>query len=78
MTLAQLRRHLEENAVRRDAYSLEGGRPSEAYCIETSPDGYVVYYSERGVRTSLQRFDTEAEACARLLDLLRRDGLLHD
>lgn len=78
MNLAQLRSYLEANQVRRDAYSLVGGQPSEAYCIETLPDGYSVYYSEHGARTSMQRFNTEAEACARLLELLRRDGLLLD
>ncbi|MEY9877130.1 hypothetical protein ABH931_006653 [Streptacidiphilus sp. MAP12-33] len=42
--------------------------------MERRPDGWAVYYSERGQRTSEGLFDNEADACAELHDRLMRDA----
>ncbi len=56
------------------AYSLDGGLPFEAYVLEHRPCDWVVYYSQRGMRSSEEAFETENEACARLLELVLRDS----
>lgn len=67
---------LESRGVRRDAYSLSGGHPSECYVIDERESGYqwVVYYSERGHDTGLESFANEDLACRHLLDLIDRDA----
>lgn len=73
MTLRDLEAHWGEQHVRPDAVCLCGGLPDEEYIIECSSDGWRVYYIERGQRSALQAFASEAEACEKLL---RR--VLHD
>lgn len=64
MTLQELEKIMIERGWPKAAYSLTGGLPNEACCIEHGPDGgWRTYYSERGVRSDLQEFDTESEAC---------------
>jgi hypothetical protein len=55
-------------------FSLTGGLPNDAVCLDTLPLGrWVVYYSERGSRFDVVEFDTESAACAYLLGLLVRE-----
>lgn len=64
MNISDLQTRLLKSNVPADAYSLTGGLPNEAYCIEQGTDGkWDTYYCERGQRTSLRTFDTETEAC---------------
>jgi hypothetical protein len=71
------RRDLEAAAaregIRRSTFCLEGGLPPERYVLSEGPNGWEVYYSERGERTGVVRFDTEDEACDHLLMRLVRD-----
>lgn len=53
---------LKEN-IPEDLYSLEGGLPNEAYCLNQNRDIWEVYYSERGKKTELKTFTSEDEAC---------------
>ena len=64
--LKTLKTLLERSSFLR--YSLEGGLPNEAYCIEKLPEGWHVYYSERGGKNTLGKFRTEAEAVACFLE----------
>jgi hypothetical protein len=74
MTRETLEQILRRKGVREDAYSLEGGLPDERYCLDhPSHETWTVYYSERGGRTGERRFESEAEACQCLLDLIMRD-----
>ena len=73
MDTAVLRHLLDAEGIDPGAYSLDGGMPSETYVLERRPDGWLVYYSERGVRTAETRFESEDEACGHLLELLLRD-----
>lgn len=64
MNLKELKKQLDVSSLPENAYSLAGGLPNEAFCMEESPDGkWRTYYSERGGRTGLMTFDTEDEAC---------------
>lgn len=42
-------------------YSLEGGLPSESYCIEKIEDKWHLYYSERGRKDTINYYDNEDE-----------------
>lgn len=58
--------------VPKDMYSLNGGLPSEAYCINKIEGYWEVYYSERGQKSSLKVFQTESEACEYFLNILSK------
>lgn len=52
-----------DEAIEREMVSLAGGLPVEAHCLEQWIDGtWRTYYSEKGRRTELKTFATEAEA----------------
>ena len=75
MTTAELKTALDEAGVNPCAYSLEGGLPNEAYTLSRESDGgWATYYSERGLRTNLQHFTTESDACEDLLARVLRDS----
>ena len=62
MKISELRRYLKENNFPSDSYSLEGGLPSEALCIERTKNSWRVYYSERGKRNVFGLFANEEDA----------------
>ncbi|NDL56224.1 hypothetical protein [Phytoactinopolyspora mesophila] len=64
----------EDLAARLDALGVHGGsfhlfgaRGDDAFVMDQRPDGWVVFYSERGHEHDLARYDNEADACADLL-----------
>lgn len=75
MNRDELRRQLDEAKVNPHSYSLDGGLPSESYVI--SDDGYgvwAVYYSERGIRSSEIKFNSESGACEEMKRRLLADS----
>lgn len=59
--------------IPKDAFSIiDGGYqfPSETYCLNTVDNKFEYYYSERGIKTGLKKFDTENEACEYFYNLL--------
>lgn len=71
MNIEQLRNFLIINHVPDDLYSLDGGLPSEAYCINKVEEGWEVYYSERGLKSQLVKFDIEDKACLYLQSIIK-------
>lgn len=61
---------LNEKGIRKDSYSLEGGLPNEAYCLNETKDGWEVYHSERGSKSGLKKFNNEDDACKYLYGFL--------
>ena len=61
-----------EEQIPEDSYSLQGGLPNDKYCLEKTSYGWNVYYSERGSRTELKKYDSEEEACKDILSRLLR------
>ena len=63
---------LEASGVSSTTYCVDGSARDEAYILEQDGRSWSVYYSERGLRTALAWFDSEADACkdmlARVLD----------
>lgn len=73
MNVEELRKQLRENNVPDDMYSLlVGGYPNEAFCLVETEDGWEVYYSERGKKSSSRQFSSESEACEYLERKLRK------
>jgi hypothetical protein len=80
MTKNDLRKMLDSGNVPKDTYSLEGGLPNEAYCLNRNGNQWEVYYSERGQKSGLKLFETENEACdyfnKSLVQMLKVMGIL--
>ena len=73
MNIEQLENYLITNGVPRDLYSLTGGLPSEAYCIDKIGETWEVYYSERGRKSQLTKFNTEESACRHLQLIIKKN-----
>lgn len=72
MTVDELEQELNKIGVPKDLYSLMiGGFPNERLCI-VKEESWKVYYSERGHKTGLKIFDTEADACEFFLRKMKR------
>ena len=68
-----LANHLNELGVNENSYHLYGAHLEDAIVMDHRPEGWVVFYSERGGESSLRLHLTEAGACTDLLDRLTRD-----
>jgi len=53
MNRAELIKFFQEKNIPIDSYSMMGGLPNEAFCINKIDKGWEVYYSERGVKSQL-------------------------
>jgi len=73
MNRQDLQSAADREGIRRSAYSLDGGLPSEKYVLAVREGGWSIYYSERGFRRDEIQFDTEDEACSLLLLWLVED-----
>lgn len=73
MNRAELRSAADREHIRRNAYCLEGGLPPEQYVLSIENGGWCVYYSERGLKTEPEWFETEDEACDHLFHALASD-----
>ena len=72
MNKQELEEVLLLNKVPKDLYSLSGGLPNESYCLEKDKNRWHVYYSERGIKTSVGYFENEEAACECLLKEIRK------
>ena len=72
MNKQELEEVLLSNKVPKDLYSLSGGLPNETYCLEKGKNGWHVYYSERGIKTSIGHFENEEVACECLLKIIKK------
>jgi len=66
--------------IRPDAYHLGSVEPnpildSERLILEQTADGWNVFYSERGLRSSERHFRNEDAACRHLLGALMQDPM---
>lgn len=72
-TRTALADHLTELGVSEASYHLYGAHLDDAIVMDQRPEGWVVFYSERGGESALKVHSTEAEACTDLLDRRTRD-----
>jgi hypothetical protein len=75
MNKSELISALEDADIAPASYWLDGGLPSEAYCLEQRPDVWAVYYSQHGQRTGETHFGTEEAACSALYAMLLKDPM---
>lgn len=68
-----LRRELERHEFAKEAYSLYGGHPPDAHCLDYREGRWWVYYSVDGRELAAASFEDEPSACLELLDRLVRD-----
>lgn len=74
MNLNALRSLLIAQGFRPDAYVLgDTVNPSETYVLEPRDGGWVTFYAERGLETSIKAFPTLDEAAQELLGVLSAD-----
>jgi hypothetical protein len=66
-TRSQLADHLDAIGIRPDTYHLYGAHLNDAFVMDNRPEGWVVFYSERGGEFSVRVHRDEADACADLL-----------
>lgn len=60
----ELRDALTERGIPPILYNLDGnGRTDERFCLEYTNHEWRVYFSERGVKTTNEKFSSEEEAC---------------
>ena len=60
----ELRDALIEMEIPSILYNLDGnGRTDERFCLEFTNNEWRVYFSERGVKTTNEKFSSEEEAC---------------
>lgn len=71
MNKQSLKKLLEREGFRPDAYDLEGGLLPERLTLAEESGQWYVYYSEHGLQSSKKHFTTEDEACEYLLTQLR-------
>lgn len=70
----ELRSILITKGISRSYYSLEGGLPNEKLCLDYENGKWIVYYSEHGIRTGIQYFDNEDDACDYLLHTIEQSA----
>jgi TRAP-type uncharacterized transport system substrate-binding protein len=70
MNRAELRRALNQAEIRSDVYSLDDGYVENTLCLGANNSTWEVYFCERGERSGLRSFATEAEACEHMLNVL--------
>lgn len=73
MNRYELKKILHDRRISPDAYSLDGGHPSEMYVLSHGPRGWSAYYSEHGLESKVKYFDKESDACEYFLQLINSD-----
>ena len=68
MRVDEVEKYLDLKGVPKDMYSLKGGLPSEAYCIERVQDKWHLYYSERGHKWTIGMFTREEDVVEAFVD----------
>ncbi len=71
MNIRELKKALKKAKIPTEFYNLNGkGRDDERICLIEEDEKWVVYYSERGVRTTERFFETEEAACKYIFETL--------
>lgn len=73
MNKQELKKRLEDEKVRNDFYSLDGGLQDNTHCLDNYGGIWRVYYSERGKMWSEKIFLNEDDACNCLFERISHD-----
>lgn len=72
MDIEELKKFLISKNVSSDLYSLDGGLPNESYCIEKINDKWHLYYSERGIKSTISFYDNEDDVVCGFLKEIKK------
>ncbi|MEU4385691.1 hypothetical protein [Promicromonospora sp. NPDC023805] len=75
MTIEELRSELRRRKVPGFAYSI-GRDENETFCLVQEPDGWHIFYSERGIRSSERVLASESAACEELVRRVLGDSVV--
>jgi DNA-directed RNA polymerase subunit N (RpoN/RPB10) len=78
MNVAELEKKLSDLGVKKHCYSLNGGLPSETFCLNNVGKKWEVYYSEKGNKSCLKLFHSESDACVYFYEFITSDGVIKD
>lgn len=74
MKISELKGILDKNKINSNSYSLDGGVPHDKHVLSREDNGmWEVYYSERGGKFEVERFNSEEEACNFFLERILSD-----
>ncbi|WP_155848435.1 hypothetical protein [Arthrobacter sp. 35W] len=73
MDRRQLELILESEGFPADSYAMHGSDRNDSFNIEQQGHRFLVFYTERGTRSPIEEFQSEAAACDFFLDLMRRN-----
>jgi hypothetical protein len=77
MNIRELKKILRENKIPRGQYTFNKDYDDMTFCLNSTSEGWEVYYCERGSKFGLQKFITEDGACQYLAnELMRTQKLL--
>lgn len=68
----ELERTLADLGIDSNSYSLRGECTNETLCLEEGYGKWSIYYSERGLRTKEEFFDSEEIACNAFLIRIKK------
>lgn len=77
MNKYELKKKLMQKKVNSASYCLDGGLPSEQYCLDENYGKWYVYYSERGSKIGLREFLTEKDACEHFYNITTKDPTVY-
>ena len=72
MTRKQFITAVQSMGIPSDSYHFDGMGSGECYCVEVEGTNWISYYSERGQRQGIRRFNSEDDANDYLLATLRK------
>ncbi len=70
INIRELKRILGKNKIHRGLYSFNKNYNDMSFCLNSTSNGWEVYYCERGEKFEYHRFNTEDEACRYFLNRL--------
>ena len=74
MTRKELATRLSNEGISTGSYALFGENRDNAYVLDQTETGWLVYFRERGLRDWEHLFATETEACSFLLRAILADA----
>ena len=72
MNKHELEQKLNDLGIDPDSYSLNGECMNETLCLENNYGRWSIFYSERGLRTNEEIFDSEDKACNAFLVRIKK------
>jgi hypothetical protein len=73
VNVRELKERLMKLGVKDRAYDLSGNGDDETYCLESTSQGWVAYYRERGMKQYPRVFTREEDACEAVFEMISKD-----